>query len=263
MRHLQCILAGKGLVSIGDDNGHAAQFRHVGKRIADHHSRAQHQLAGELQILRIADDVPITPRLGDQLRPAHQGRHHHFGHYGLHALLQDFQQQAGGAFAGVHEVLVGVGVVDCSAIAVAQHAVRQHAVQIQGDHDGLARPQNLARLLQQIPFWVQLLLGTHRAMQGEVQRIAVTRVRLHLGQQLSRDALESRLGERARAARLGAVSWNDLHAAMGAKDVERTPDAGFHALVGRNQSGPMVNFKVGVLAQHGIKAGNLLLALCY
>ena len=85
----------------------------------------------------------------------------------------DVQQHAGRARAGIGEIDVRIGVIDCQAVDLAQHAVGQDAVQIERDHDRHGGSRHLSDAFQQKAFGIEFAVRTHGAVQGHEHGIDV------------------------------------------------------------------------------------------
>jgi hypothetical protein len=64
-------------------------------------------------------------------------------------------------------------VIHDDGVAVFQDAVRQNAVQIEGGDEWDSLTEDLAGLGEQIAFGVVLILGSHRAVQGEIDTVNI------------------------------------------------------------------------------------------
>lgn len=64
-----------------------------------------------------------------------------------------------------------VGVIDDGDVAVLEHALGEHAVQIERDDDGDPLAEDGPRLLEQEALGVVLALSRHRAVQAEIGAI--------------------------------------------------------------------------------------------
>jgi hypothetical protein len=111
-------------------------------------------------------------------------------------------------------------VIHRDGVGVLEHAVRQDAVQVEGDHDGDPISQDLARLSQQESLGVVLVLGLHGAVEGKVDGVHGRR-RSDRVQELAGDPVEvRRRQDPAGGDGSGAVAGDHLHVGLCREDTE-------------------------------------------
>jgi len=182
MGQLERLGLGQRAIPISGHDHLRTQLGHIGERVADHDA-GRHGGALQLHAPGFADQFAVTAGLGDEFVAAHQRRDHDPGDGRPGLLGQQPVQDVGGTLAGGGEVHMRVGVVDRHAVDLAQHAVGHDAVQVERDHERLVRPEDLARLGEQVPLGVEFTVGRHGAVHREIHA-------LDAGGRLARDGFE-------------------------------------------------------------------------
>ena len=166
---------------------------------------------------------------------------------------QNPQQQVGGTHPCLVKIHMGIGVIGHNRIAVLQHAVGQHPMQIERDNNGHPFPHNLAHPSQQPAFGVILPHDGHRPVQREIDAIHGRRG-AHRRQKFFTNALKARRPQGApRGNRAGAVGGDKFDVSLRGKNIQRPTDFRFQAPVKREHFVAKRNVKVGITARHWIK----------
>ncbi len=235
------------------------QFRHVGERVAPHHTGRQSGCA-RFDFLSELNALTDRARLRDHLVAADQRGDLHVGSDRSNFAGHDSQEERGGTGSGFEEIHVRIGVIADDGVAVLQHPLGQNAVQIERRHDGDFLTQNLPGFLKQISFRVQFVCSFHRSVQSEVSAVD----RAGFGDSLQELAGKSVKGIRLqRAARRIGTSpegRHEFHVRMLVEHGQRSADFIPHTTVIRKEFVAAVDVEIVQTAWHGIERRDLLTA---
>lgn len=251
---------GPGGVAIHRDQAVGAQFGYVGERIAPHQGGGDAAGRG-LDGLGALDGEADRAGLGDELVAADEGGHGHHGADRPDLAAQDAQQGPGRALAGGEEVDVRVGVIDDGDVAVLEHALGEHAMQIERDDDWDALAEDGPRLLEQVALRVVLALGRHCAVQAEIGAIDGPGGAQGL-QPLAGEA-QPVGGGQGPAGGDGprAQGRNEAQVGLQVEDAQRPADLVAHAAVVVDEGFAGQDIEVGVVAGDGVEGRDFLAAL--
>ena len=197
----------------------------------------------------------------DEFVAAHQGGHAHPGDHRPGPLVQDAQQQAGGASAGVGEIDVGIGVVQDQAIAVLQHGRGEDAVQVQGEDDGHVGAENLAGFPEQESFGIEFPGGCHGAVHAEVEPINAGGVPAQGVEKFVGDGCEAFVGQGAGRGGAGPAGGHEFDVGALREDLEGAANFRLYALVIPEQLFAAVHGEAVAGADDRVERGDFLLAL--
>ena len=154
-----------------------------------------------------------------------------------------------------------VGVIDDGDVAVLEHALGEHAVQIERYDDGDALAEDGPRLLEQIALGVVLALGRHRAVQAEIG--AIDRAGgAQRAQPLAGEALPVGGGQGpAGGDGPGAQGRDEAKVGVQVEDAQRAADLVPHAAVIVDEGVAGQDVEVGVVAGDGVEGRDFLAAL--
>ena len=154
-----------------------------------------------------------------------------------------------------------VGVIDDGDVAVLEHALGEHAVQIERDDDGDALAKDGPRLLEQVALGVVLALGRHRAVQAEIGAVDGSGG-AQGAQPLAGEALPVGGGQGpAGGDGPGAQGRDEAQIGALVKDTQRPADLITHAAVVVDEGVAGQDIEVGVVAGDGVEGRDFLAAL--